>query len=54
MAQRVLRDKTERDEKRQRAMALWENTSKAASPAEVAALIHDLSHRSPITIRVPR
>jgi hypothetical protein len=46
MAERVLRDKAERDAKWNRAMSLWENTSKTKSAAEVAALIDGLMCRS--------
>jgi hypothetical protein len=37
MAQRVLRDKAAREAKWQRAMVVWENTTKASTPDEIAA-----------------
>jgi hypothetical protein len=52
MAQRVLRDKAEREARWQRAMALWENTPKEAGPAEAGALIEDLLRQTSTTLRV--
>ena len=48
MSQRVLRDKAEREERWRRAMALWENIPKEASPDEAGALIEDLLRGVPI------
>jgi hypothetical protein len=48
MAQRVLRDKAEREARWQRAMLLWENTPKRAASEEITAPIDDGTRRTRI------
>ncbi len=54
MAQRVLRDKAEREARWQRAMALWENIPKEAGTVEAGTLIDNLLHRRSTTLHVAK